>query len=116
MSDGINWHRSAQFKEWCDKYNIELCGQPGYSPDFNAIELVWNIIKQKVKTKNPKSQCELENAIDEALNDLSLSVIQACIQKTQNVYQQFVSSYQIFICIINVDSCILFKHIQENFF
>ena len=26
ISDGINWHRSAQFKEWCDKYNIELCG------------------------------------------------------------------------------------------
>ncbi len=43
--------------------------------------------------KNPKSQCELENTIDEVLNGLSLSVIQACIKKTQNLYQQFVSSY-----------------------
>ena len=24
---------------------------PGYRPDFNAIELVWNIIKQKKKAK-----------------------------------------------------------------
>jgi hypothetical protein len=43
--------------------------------------------------KNPKSQRELENTIDEVLNGLSLSVIQACIKKTQNLYQQFVSSY-----------------------
>ena len=93
ISDGISWHRSAQFEKWCGKYNIELCTWPGYSPDLNAIELVWNIIKQKVKTKNPKSQRELENAIDETLNDLSLGVVQACIQKIQNVYQQFVSSY-----------------------
>ncbi|CAF4219231.1 unnamed protein product [Rotaria sordida] len=25
ISDGVKWHRSAQFKRWCDKYNIELC-------------------------------------------------------------------------------------------
>ena len=51
VSDGTSWHRSAQFEEWCDKYNIELCAWPGYSLDFNAIELVWNIIKQKIKPK-----------------------------------------------------------------
>ncbi|CAF4323662.1 unnamed protein product, partial [Rotaria socialis] len=33
--------------------------------------------------KNPKPQCELENAGDEVLNGLSLSVIQACIKQTQ---------------------------------
>jgi hypothetical protein len=31
VSDGIRWHRSAQFKQWCDQYNIELCESPGYS-------------------------------------------------------------------------------------
>jgi transposase len=93
ISDRIRWHRSAQFQQWCDEYNIELCEWPGYSPDFNAIELVWNIIKQKVKSKNPKSQNELENAIDEALYSLSINVIQSCIKKTQKIYQQFVSSY-----------------------
>ena len=67
---------------WCDQYNIELCEWPGYNPGSNAIELVWNIIKQKVKNKSPKSQHELENAVDDALNDLSLNVIQACIKKT----------------------------------
>ena len=55
ISDGVKWHRSAQFKQWCDQYNIELCEWPGYSSDFNAVEVVWNIIKQKIKTKNPKS-------------------------------------------------------------
>ncbi|CAF1515077.1 unnamed protein product [Rotaria sp. Silwood1] len=93
ISDGVKCHRSTQFKRWCDEYNIELCEWPGYSPDFNAIKLVWNIIKQKIKTKNPKSQRELENAIDEALDGLSLIAIQACIKKTQKIYQHFVSSY-----------------------
>lgn len=93
VSDGVKWHRSAQFKQLCDQYNIELCEWPGYSPDFNAIELVWNIIKHKVKNKDPKSPHELENAVDEALDELSLSAIQSCIKKTQKIYQQFVSSY-----------------------
>ncbi len=93
ISDGVKWHRGAQFKRWSDKYNIELCEWPGYSPDFNAVGLIWNIIKQKVKTKNLKSQRELENAIDEALDRLSLNFIQACIKKTQKIYQHFVSSY-----------------------
>ncbi len=93
FSDGVKWHRSPQPQHWCDRHNTKLCEWPGYSPDFNAIELVWNIIKQKIKNNNPKSQRELENAIDEALNDLSLNVVQACIKKTQKVYEQFVSSY-----------------------
>ncbi len=62
ISDGVKWHRNAQFRRWCEKeqHNIELCKWPGYGPDFNAIELMWNIIKQKIKNKNPKSQRELE--------------------------------------------------------
>jgi hypothetical protein len=79
ISDGVKWHISPQFQQWCDRHNIKLCEWPGYSPDFNAVELVWNIIKQKTKIKNPKSQHELENAIDEALNDISLNVVQACM-------------------------------------
>ena len=93
VSDGVKWHRSAQFRQWCDQCNIELCEWPCYCPDFNAIELVWNIIKQKAKSKKPKSQNELEIAIDQALDSLSLSVVQSCIKKTQKIYQQFVSSY-----------------------
>ncbi|CAF3871737.1 unnamed protein product [Rotaria sp. Silwood1] len=29
VSDGIKWHRSAQFKQWCHQYDIELCEWPG---------------------------------------------------------------------------------------
>jgi hypothetical protein len=52
VCDGLKSHRSAQFKQMCDKYNIELCEWPGYSPNFNAIEPVWNIIKQKILKKS----------------------------------------------------------------
>jgi transposase len=93
LSDGVKWHRSPQFKQCCDQYNIKLCESSGYSPDFNAIELFWNIIKQKTKSKNPKSQRELENAIDDTLNDLSLNVIQAC--KKQDSESILYSNYLI---------------------
>ncbi|CAF0963006.1 unnamed protein product [Didymodactylos carnosus] len=91
ISDGVRWHRSAQSKRWCEHYSIELCEWPGYSPDCNAIELVWNIIKQKTYNKNAKSQRELENAVDEACNELSLNIVQKCNKKTQTVYQHIVS-------------------------
>ncbi len=45
--------------------------------------------------ENLKSEDELENAVDEALNALLLNVIQVCIKKTQKIYQQFVPSYEI---------------------
>ena len=59
-----------------------LCEWPGYSPAFNAIKLVWNIIKQKVKSKMPKTQNELENAVDQALYSLPLTAVQSCIINT----------------------------------
>lgn len=93
VSDGISWHRSVQFKQWCDRCNIELYEWPDGSPEFNAIELVWNIIKQKMKSKNPNSQNELDNAVDEVLQNFSSSAIESCIIKTQEIYQQFISLY-----------------------
>ena len=86
MINHLKLHRSAFSSSRCDFGFLFLT--------FCLIhELVWNIIKQKIKNKNPKSQRELENAVDEALNGLSLNVIQACIKKTQKIYQHFVSSY-----------------------
>ncbi len=62
----------------CFQNNIKLCEWPDYSPDFNAVEL----IKQKIKNKSPKSQRNLKNVVDEACNHLSLKVIHECIKKT----------------------------------
>jgi hypothetical protein len=93
VSDGVRWHRSAQFRRWCRQNDIELCDWPVYSANFNVIELVWNIIKQETKNKNPKSQLELENAMDEVCSRLSLNVVRSCIKKTQTVYSHVLSSY-----------------------
>ena len=41
----------------------------------------------------PKTQNELENAVDQVLYSLSLTAVQSCIKKTQKIYQQIVSSY-----------------------
>ncbi len=100
-----------QFKD-----DIELCDWPGYSADFNAIELVWNIIKQEVKTKNPKSQSELENAVGEACSSLSLNVVRSCIPKR---LKQFIYMLYLHINLLLpfcTASFALSEYIQENSF
>ncbi len=54
---------------------------------------MYKLTEERVKSKHPKSQNELENAVDEVLQNLSLNVVQSCIKKTQEIYQQFVSLY-----------------------
>ena len=69
-----------------------------------AIRRVWNIIKEKVKTKNPKSQCDLKNPINEACHNLSFEVLQIYVFQidflTDVLYQQ---------------TCI-FEYIRKRFF
>lgn len=45
ISDGVKWHRSTLFQRWCEQYDMQSSNWPGHSADFNAIELIWNIIE-----------------------------------------------------------------------
>ena len=62
------------------RYHLSL----GYRPRKSVI---------KVKSKMPKTQNELENAVDQALYSLPLIAVQSCIKKTQKTYQQLIPSY-----------------------
>ncbi len=88
ISDGVKWHRNFQFQQWL--IDIILNYVNGQVIVLISTLSNWSEI---LSNRKPKSKRELENAIDEALNDLSLNVVQACIKKTWKVYEQFVSSY-----------------------
>ena len=52
---------------------------PPYSPDFNAIEFIWKILKDNVESKTPKNINELEEAIKNSWDQITLSQINNCI-------------------------------------
>ena len=51
-----------------------------YSPDLNAIEVIWAILKRRVRLLNPQDLCSLEAAIIEVWNQLTLTTINNLIQ------------------------------------
>ena len=47
--DNARAHRSKVVTEYCNHHFIELVFLPGYSPEFNAIEALWGVLKGRVK-------------------------------------------------------------------
>ena len=53
--DGLSVHRSRAIKERLDELGIECIFNPGYSPDYNPIEAVFSIFKNKIKRERMKA-------------------------------------------------------------
>ena len=72
-----------------------MCDQTGCSPDLDEIEPIWSIIKRQVMKQDAKSQNELENADDQALEVYhSMSSNRASARLVRS-YQQLMTLYQL---------------------
>ena len=76
----------------------------------------WHIIKQKVKSKKLQSQNELENAVDQALYNLSLNVVQSCIKKRLKQYIHMLYRHINFSLVFCTAKLALSEYIQEILF
>lgn len=71
--DGAPFHRSKKIREFVRSHRkqIRIFFLPGYSPEMNPDEQVWNIIKAKeIGKQAPKNKSELRNKIESALRSL----------------------------------------------
>ena len=57
--DNARAHITKALKEYCSSHFIDLIFMPGYSPEFNAIEALWGVIKGRFKYKLAHSKGEL---------------------------------------------------------
>jgi len=56
---------------------------PPYSPDFNPIENVWSIVKNKVEKMQPKDLGDLKEKMIVTWEELDQKLIKNCIKSTQ---------------------------------
>lgn len=64
QDDGAPCHRAKTVATWIKENKIRaLENWPGQSPDINPIENLWNLMKQAVRKRMPKSRTELIAAV-----------------------------------------------------
>lgn len=64
LQDNARSHISKKTENWLSMKKINVIqNYPPYSPDFNAIEGIWKLLKDLVEKKQPKNIQELKHAI-----------------------------------------------------
>lgn len=71
--DNLGAHRASRIEEITARCGAQVLWLPPYSPDFSPIELMWSKVKAYLKKVKARTQTELEKAIAEALETITLS-------------------------------------------
>jgi transposase len=71
--DNLGAHRASRIEEIAASCRAQVLWLPPYSPDFSPIELMWSKVKAYLKKVKARTQTELEKAIAEALETITLS-------------------------------------------
>ncbi len=92
VQDRAAWHTAELVKKWFQENELPLINLPTKSPNLNAIELIWSILKNHVQKMNPTSQKSLEKAITNACENLDQKIIKQCIQHTKKEMKRVAES------------------------
>ncbi|KAL4467933.1 hypothetical protein ABPG72_022847 [Tetrahymena utriculariae] len=74
VQDNAPCHRSKKTLDHLKQENISFLQHPPNSPDLNAIELVWLILKRKIQKLRPQNQQQLESL-------MNIECLQQCADK-----------------------------------
>ena len=75
VHDGAPAHRAKMTKKWLEEQKVRSLGWPANSPDLNIIETIWNMVKQEIKRREPKSADEIWQAAKETWDNVSLEEV-----------------------------------------
>ena len=79
QQDGATCHTSKSVSEWFTEHKWKVSYWPANSTDLNLIENVWGLKKKAVEKKKPKNLDDLEAAVQEVWNGLSMDYLKSLI-------------------------------------
>jgi transposase len=87
--DGAPSHSANATKHWFEHHNIPLLPHPADSPDINAIEGLWHILKNKIRRRPhiPTSLAELKQAAYEAWDEITFEEVNRHVDSMQRRVQ-----------------------------
>lgn len=86
QQDNAPAHKAKKTILYFKNAGIKVLDWPANSPDLNPIENLWNILKQKVYNRNPKTKSELIAFTKEEWNNIEKKTLFSLVASVQNVY------------------------------
>ena len=84
LQDNARCHTSKETIKWLTEKNIKMLpNYPPYSPDFNAIEKIWKIMKDFIEKNQPKNLSELHDMIYKSYETITQEMINSWIHHVQ---------------------------------
>ena len=71
LMDNLNVHLNEKVKEAIESVGAKVLFLPKYSPELSPIELLWSKIKEFVRSRQPRTRQELDQAITDAFNTVT---------------------------------------------
>jgi transposase len=75
LLDNLPVHLASTIEAAVASVNGQVLWLPAYSPDLSPIEPFWSKVKTFVRGKEPRTEPELNTALSDAINSVSLDDI-----------------------------------------
>ena len=86
VMDNLASHKVSPIRQHIESAGAQLLYLPPYSPDLNPIEKAWSKLKQLLRTAKARSRDALENAISDALPQITQENARAWFRSCGLVY------------------------------
>ena len=90
LMDNASIHKTKILKEIITEKNLNICYTPPYSPEFNPIELVFGIIKQKFYKQRYTGYTSIIESIKDCIASLTAEVIKNCFAHVENLIKKMI--------------------------
>ena len=93
MHDNAPPHKARHTQNWLSDFAVRvLPNWPPHSPEFNAIEYIWNWMASFIRAQAPNSRASLKRAARLAWQQLPQTTVRACIDHIPNVCRDVIAA------------------------